>query len=161
VSPANGPAQGVFMTDSDLLPRCPVARRRHLAAELRFAFPEQLSEPVFAEPVAVRDARTTCRRRLWTGRWLPIGDALASIDPLTGAGLERAFGSAEKGAALVSDYLMSRCFRRLELAMLDTLLAFQATLGELRRYYAMAVERKPELRGLFWQRRSKLIGDHD
>ena len=119
VSPADGPAQGVLMTDSDLLPRCPVARRRHLLADFQAAFPDPESKPLFPGPIGVRDARTTCRRRLWTGRWLPIGDALASIDPLTGAGLERAFGAAERGAELVSDYLTSRSFRSLELAALD------------------------------------------
>jgi 2-polyprenyl-6-methoxyphenol hydroxylase-like FAD-dependent oxidoreductase len=146
------------MTDSDLLPQCAIARRHHLAAEYRAAFPDQLSAPLFARPLALRDARTTCRRRLWTGRWLPIGDALASIDPLTGAGLERAFGAAERGAELVSDYLTSHSFRRLELAARDTALTFQAALGELRRYYRMAFDHKPQLTGLFWQRRSNFPG---
>ncbi|HEX4965384.1 MAG TPA: tryptophan 7-halogenase [Thermoanaerobaculia bacterium] len=159
VSPATGPTQAVFMTDGDLLPRCPAARLRHLATEFREAFPSLshgLTDSALAGPVAIRDARTTYRRRVWAGRWLPIGDAFASLDPLTGSGLERAFESAESGAERVSDYLMSGCFRRLQVAALNTAKAFLATLDELRRYYAMAVERRPQLNGLFWQRRAGL-----
>ncbi len=159
-SPSTGPAQAVFMTDGDLLPRCSATRLRHLATEFREAFPSlshRLADPIFTGPVAIRDARTTCRRRVWAGRWLPIGDAVQSIDPLTGSGLERAFVSAESGAERVSDYLVSGCLRRLQEAALDTAQAFLAMLDELRRYYAMAVERRPQLNGLFWQRRVGLL----
>lgn len=160
-SPTTGPTQAVFMTDSDLLPRCPAARYRHLAAEFQDAFPSlshRGSDPALVGPLAIRDARTTCRRRVWAGRWLPIGDAVASINPLTGSGLERAFASAEMGAERVSDYLMSGCFLGLQMAALDTAHTFSSTLDELHRYYATAVEGRPQLSGLFWQRRSSISG---
>jgi flavin-dependent dehydrogenase len=159
--PTEGPTQAVFMTDGDLLPRDIIARRRHLAAEFRIAFPGMRSSPVFTEHLVSRDARTTCRRRVWTGRWLPIGDARASIDPLTGAGLERAFGFAEAAAELVADFLTSGSFRELEASAIASLLDFEALLAELPRRYTIAADRTPGLTGPFWQRRRHPPGPRD
>lgn len=154
----NDRAQGIFMTDSDLLPRSQIALQRHLAMEFQEAFPCQRSAPVFLEPVTLRDARTTCRQCLWTGRWLPIGDASVSIDPLTGGGLQRAIDSAEVGAELVSDFLTSGCFKRLETNAIDSLHAFNAIIGKLYRYYMMAIDNTPNLIGPFWRRRRSISG---
>jgi flavin-dependent dehydrogenase len=153
-----GAAEAVFMTDSDLFPRDPIARWQHLTSEFRSAFQNMKASPVVADRVWARDARTTCRQRVWAGCWLPIGDARATIDPLTGAGLERALGFAEVGAELVADFLTSRSFRTLEANAIDFLHNFEASLIELRRRYKMAAEDSLDLNGLFWQRRCNVAG---
>ncbi len=161
LSPIDNQIQAVFMTDSDLLPRDQVARRQHFDAEFRVAFPGTKASLVFTEPVVLRDARTTCRRRVWTGRWLPIGDAKVSIDPLTGAGLERAFSSAEVASELVADFLISGSFQGLEANAIASLIDFETQLAELPRRYTIATDHTPGLTGPFWQRRRYSPGPRD
>ena len=54
-----------------------------------------------------RDARTSCRRCLWRGNWLPIGDAAFAVNPITGSGLARSIRMASEGAKAVAEFLTS------------------------------------------------------
>ena len=77
-----------------------------------------------------------------------------SFDPLTGSGLNRAVSAAETAAQLVSEFLRTGQIQDMQQAALTTVRTFSNMLEELVGYYAVAVRNRPELDGLFWQRRT-------
>ena len=75
--------------------------------ECSLAFQSWLPGLDLIECVGFRDARTSCRRCLWNGNWLPIGDAAYAANPITGSGLSRSIRMASEGARAVASFLQS------------------------------------------------------
>jgi flavin-dependent dehydrogenase len=138
-----------------LIPKQPRALERHLRGQFQEAF---ATTPVFggvddsSASWCIRDARTTCRRRLWRGRWLPIGDAAFAVDPISGAGLTRSIEMAISAAECVAEFLKTGCTKAIQrFATLNTL-AFTESLSVLRQVYATRMDsNRPHP---FWQRRA-------
>lgn len=75
-----------YFTDADLLATgSNVMARIDETKHLRQFAPELDERSSFR----ITAARTSIRRLLWRGAWLAIGDAACSLDPLSGAGIER------------------------------------------------------------------------
>jgi flavin-dependent dehydrogenase len=67
---------------------------RHLCAE-----PDPSSE------IGLCDARTGARSLIWRDTWLSVGDAAWSIDPLSGAGIQRSLSEGFDAASAVAEFL--------------------------------------------------------
>ena len=141
----------VFLTDGDLLPRAPLLEDwldRELSAN---GVPIELTRSSAPD---VRDARTSCRRMLTRGGWLPIGDAAYSIDPLSGSGLENAIRSAGRAAVATTRYLHGgdrQPFTDVAVAVSQEVAGM---LSERARNYAAAASRFPQSE--FWNRRTAM-----
>lgn len=98
------------------------------------------------------DARTSVHNVFWRGRWLPIGDAAFSIDPLAGAGIERAVGDGVDAAAVISRALVLGEFEGLRSFALSHAESFRKNLATQRRYYAAEGRWKNDP---FWERRGR------
>jgi len=92
-----------YFTDADLVPAT-VPRAELLKAVI--AGTEHVRqicrEDIFDAVISVSDARTSIRRLLWRGTWLPIGDAAFAMDPLSGNGIERAVRDGNDAAHAVA-----------------------------------------------------------
>jgi flavin-dependent dehydrogenase len=154
VSPRRGGAQAVFLTDADLLPNCQVTLASHLDEQFRDASLRLgIKEGKVAPPFDIRDSRTTCRRRLWSGRWLPIGDAAYTIDPLSGSGVLRAVSAGEAAADIIPAFIATRNTELLQSAAVGLAADFSNNLEAIRNYYCLASVGNPALNGPFWHRR--------
>lgn len=150
---AGGTLQAVFMTDADLLPGSHPAARHFLERQFAEAFgcEPMLEKDAGGTSLEVRGARTSCRRTLWSHRWMPTGDAAYSVDPISGSGLTRAFRMAEQTADAVVGFLSTRSYDGLQRLALERAREFGRTLEQLRSYYAQAAGRFPN--SPFWNRR--------
>ncbi|MFL5330302.1 MAG: NAD(P)/FAD-dependent oxidoreductase [Gemmataceae bacterium] len=154
VSPESGDAQAVFLTDADMLPHGQAELESHLKEQFRNACVRLgVNDWTILPPFQLRDSRTTCRRRLWSGRWLPIGDAAFTIDPLSGSGVARAVSAAESAADLVRVFLDTKDIEHLTAAAVTVAANFSSMLAALRDYYYLAAAADPVFNGPFWQRR--------
>ena len=147
----------IFLTDGDLLPRTKPARQEQLKREWQSvqercsgAGPDVLEfAPI--DSLVARDARTSCRRHLWRNRWLPLGDAAFTLDPLSGSGITRAIRTAMRAAAAVDLYLNTGETAGLSGHAVAASREFSQALASAERYYAEAAALFPVSR--FWNRR--------
>jgi flavin-dependent dehydrogenase len=96
-------------------------------------------------------ARSSVRRVLWRDRWIAIGDAARTIDPLSGGGIGRAAADAVRTAAAISQALRSRDDRPLRACATRRAEGFRQDLVRQRAHYR-AEARWPD--GAFWKRRA-------
>lgn len=123
---SNGSTQVVFMTDGDRFPRSQAEQAAHLHHQWSEAFdaPSPFGHVEDRLHLEVRDARTSCRKVQWSGRWMPVGDAAFTIDPITGSGMQRAMEMAEATANAVDHYLKSGHTDLLQQSAVDRLIRF-------------------------------------
>ena len=146
-----GKVAAVLMTDADLLPRGRAAQYRHWRGALRAA---PLTLATIGEEIAPRRLRCVSAAGGLTQppigpRWLAVGDAAASFDPLSSRGIPQALETARRAAAAIEASLDGD----------DTALdGYADWLGEdftaylaLRSYYYALVTRFPD--SPFWRRR--------
>lgn len=146
----------VFLTDGDLVSVRGARLRELLSKQFQEAFasiPPNLPRALAA--AVLRDARTTCAVRQWRGRWLRIGDAAFSMDPVSGSGLAEGILHAERAAASISDYLRRACTRELQNFARGRIESFATSLDQLRVLYAGNGPTKVESESPFWRRRAR------
>jgi 2-polyprenyl-6-methoxyphenol hydroxylase-like FAD-dependent oxidoreductase len=145
----------VFLTDGDLLPKQPLAVQRFLQQQFHEAFgdTDDLSLDALRSFLR-RDARTGCAQRLWRGRWLRIGDAAFTVDPIAGRGLTESFQAAETAATCVSEFLRSGHLDCVQEFAIQNLVRFAETLDRLRQVYAGRTGAFTGLAHPFWRRRA-------
>lgn len=167
------PVMRVDATSSGWCYSVPLSRGRELLAwftdaDLRTA-PDRaelggchaaLSRPGVADPVGRSELRTICARtsirtKLWSGRWLAIGDAAWALDPLSGDGTSRSLADGIAAADAIAASLRSGTDERLRQHALDRAAAFEAALRARRRVYG-SVRTWPE--EPFWKRRNRRAG---
>lgn len=119
---------------ADALARAPISRGR-----------------IRSIPVGFRtvDARLSCLSLERMESWLPIGDALATTDPLSGLGLEWALDSAKAAAEALCDHLVHGQGAAPLQAYLDA--SYRRFLDELG--LRASLYRQAPWSGRFWQRR--------
>lgn len=147
--------QAVFMTDADCLPRSTTAQRSLLKQQFRHAFG---CDPGFT-PAAfeTRSARTSCPKTFWSQRWLPLGDAAYSLDPLSGGGLTRAFQMAEQVTTALTDFFATSAYDSLQQLALMRVQEFRQNLAWLCAHYTTLASRFPRAEtSAFWERRLPL-----
>jgi len=154
----DGAHQAVFMTDGDFLPTSASAMRRLLEHQFEDAFG---SKPCFEAEndhlkIEIRSARTSCRKTLWSHRWMPLGDAAYSIDPISGGGLARALQMAEQTATAIVGFFSTPTSDELQRLAVERAQEFCQKLDLLRLYYApIAAQFSNEKHLSFWGRRRK------
>lgn len=146
----------VFLTDGDLIS----VRRAALSASLPRQFQEAFASipPNLSRAIAtalVRDARTSCAARQWRGRWLRIGDAAFSMDPISGSGLAEGILLAEPAAASVSEFLRWGCVCGLQDFARGRIRTFAVSLERLRALYAGGRSKTVDSESPFWSRRGR------
>jgi flavin-dependent dehydrogenase len=97
----------VYVSDGDILGRGKEERIRHLYESFSHAtlIPERLdSSPIF-EPHRTFDARNGRRPTFVGPRWLAVGDAAFTADPLSGRGVSFAVACAEVAASAICAFL--------------------------------------------------------
>jgi len=144
-------ASAVFLTDADCLPSGHDARTRFLSAQWRAAFGTEEPPEIQGEPGAVLDARTSVRSAFSRSRWLAVGDAAFTLDPLSGNGVERALRFADAIADAVESRIKGRGLAQLRGMAEAQQRAFAEARVAGRRAYAGAAARFRERP--FWQRR--------
>jgi flavin-dependent dehydrogenase len=149
----------VYLTDGDLLPRQPDALAHHLERECSAA--EAFIGAVSTRRITpvqrlLRDARTGCRRVLWRGQWLPVGDSAFTLDPLSGSGLARGLQMADRAASAIDVYLATGELRELRELALSFCGEFAMAQTVHRRLYAKCAQRFPDSE--FWRRRGRPPG---
>ena len=146
----------VFLTDADLFPRDVAHRQDFLHREWRELGDYVGNLPALEVASArIRDARTSCRSVLWRNRWMPLGDASFTLDPLSGSGLNRAFRAADRAADAIDSFLRTGSTSLLSEDATETARDFTACLSEGARHYTEAATQFPE--SAFWRRRSRLV----
>lgn len=106
-----------------------------------------------AEPtteIQLCDARTGARSLVWRDRWLSVGDAAWSIDPLSGAGIQRSIGEALDAASAVARFVADGNQDSLRHHALGVGKSLLEALRRQDAYYEME-QRWPT--GPFWRRR--------
>ncbi|MGR9159703.1 NAD(P)/FAD-dependent oxidoreductase [Rhizobium leguminosarum] len=154
VTSPSGASTAVFLTDADLLPRGKSKVSQFLHSEWARTSVHADCHRGVASAISKQswvgfNARTGIRKIALTRNWLAIGDALASVDPLSGRGIVNALSMGKEAA----DWLLSEYER--EPAMLPDWVHHV----QLNHNYALAyrnvvygMERRWE-RSAFWQRR--------
>ncbi|WJI57236.1 MULTISPECIES: FAD-dependent monooxygenase [unclassified Mesorhizobium] len=103
--------------------------------------------------IKVSSARTSARTLLWRGRWIPVGDAALSLDPVSGTGIERAVADGVAVAQAIATCADDGADTALRVYARQRAAAFQKALLKRRAIYRM--ERR--WRGHpFWMSRSGL-----
>ena len=140
-----------LFTDADLIPPAR-GRRDWLNAVVDTTTHIRKLSPLLREdvPIKVCGARTSVRSILWRDTWTSIGDAAWSLDPLSGAGIERAVADGIQTAAAISRALSDGDTEPLKALALARANAFQKSLVVQRRYYRAE---KRWRNSAFWQRR--------
>ncbi|MGH8908370.1 MAG: NAD(P)/FAD-dependent oxidoreductase [Egibacteraceae bacterium] len=100
--------------------------------------------------VHVCDARTSVRNVLWRNTWISIGDAAWSLDPLSGAGIERAVKDGIDAAPSISRAVISGDVEQLRVHALSRAHSFRHSLAVQRQYYGIETRWKDSI---FWRRR--------
>jgi flavin-dependent dehydrogenase len=152
-TPLQGGAMLVaFFTDGDLLARGRAAMTRQVIARLAETSLTRRRLASTEAPLAgwrAFDAGTTLRQTGATANWAAVGDALATIDPLSGQGVALALKSGMELARCIADTATDR--RDAVAAWLDGVVEqFNRLLDERHAVYAQ--ERRWDT-SLFWQRR--------
>ncbi|SFI58382.1 NAD(P)/FAD-dependent oxidoreductase [Planctomicrobium piriforme] len=148
-------ADAVFMTDADLLPRNRDLIQSHLRTQFDKAFPAQSALLGTVARWTVRDARTSVRCCLWRGRWLPVGDAAFTLDPLSGNGIGRALRMADDIAALDWRMILNGDYQELCQAALALAKTFNQSLSQLQNLYSIDNAEGTHPPGEFWIRRRR------
>ena len=153
---AEHPREGliaVFLTDGDLFDHARGDFDKQLASEfLGTCLPLSLEpESVVPGSRPFRDARTSSRRLLGRGGWLPIGDAAYTIDPLSGSGLNLAARSAGRAAIATFEYLSTDDHQPLIELAIATSQELNGMLKDRSETYQSAASRFPT--SPFWKRR--------
>jgi 2-polyprenyl-6-methoxyphenol hydroxylase-like FAD-dependent oxidoreductase len=147
----SGDGAAVFMTDADLLRDS--GHTRDAAFRRELAATQLLRRRVPAAPASSLhgiDARTSRREQLHGPASIAIGDAAYSVDPLSGAGIQRCVETAAQGASAADRFLAG------DPGALETYAAWASADFEqwLARKDDVYAEVDPELpKGAFWRRR--------
>ena len=150
---ANGREVVALFTDADLTSAANARAEWLDVAMAETTHVRALAPPIAAgEAVQVCDARTSIRSVLWRRTWLSIGDAAWSLDPLSGAGIERAVRDGVDAAGAIARAADASDFSPLESHALARASAFTDSLEIQRRYYALE-SRWPD--ATFWSRRRR------
>jgi flavin-dependent dehydrogenase len=153
--PAAGRQVVALFTDADLVPSADVRVEWLSRALTETMHVRALTTPLaLDEPVRVCDARTSIRNVLWRRAWLSIGDAAWALDPLSGAGIERAIRDGIDAATAIARAAKEANFAPLAAHALARARAFTDSLEIQRRYYALE-SRWPD--APFWRRRVALV----
>jgi 2-polyprenyl-6-methoxyphenol hydroxylase-like FAD-dependent oxidoreductase len=104
---ARGDGAAVLLTDRDLLPLAPEERERHFRRAFGATRLLRARLPGLPERLELHgiDARTSRRERFSGPASLCIGDAAYSIDPLSGAGIQRAIETAAQAAVAAEGFV--------------------------------------------------------
>ena len=140
-----------LFTDGDLV-KAAGPRLSWLKAELSStSHIRQLAE-FFPEDATsqVCDARTSVRNVLWRNTWMSIGDAAWSLDPLSGAGIERAVSDGIDAGTAISQSLTSGNSEPLRSHAVSRANSFRESLAIQRQYYSVE-QRWGDT--VFWRRR--------
>jgi hypothetical protein len=100
--------------------------------------------------IHVCDARTAVRNVLWRDSWISIGDAAWCLDPLSGAGIERAINDGIEAAAAISRAMTNGDPEQLRSHAVSRAHAFRQSLAVQRRYYGVETRWRDSV---FWRRR--------
>jgi flavin-dependent dehydrogenase len=100
--------------------------------------------------VRVCDARTSVRNILWRDAWLSIGDAVWCLDPLSGAGIERAINDGISAANAISRALTVGDAELLRAHAVSRAHSFRESLAAQRSYYGAETRWRETV---FWHRR--------
>jgi flavin-dependent dehydrogenase len=145
----------VFLTDGDLLPKEPLAFQQFLQQQFLEAFGDNngLSSDALG-CLKFRDARTGCAQTFSRGRWLRIGDAAFTVDPISGRGLAESFRAAQAAANCVSEFLRSGDLDCVQEFAARNIVRFAESLDRLREVYACRSGPFAGLAHPFWTRRA-------
>jgi flavin-dependent dehydrogenase len=100
--------------------------------------------------VHICDARTSIRTVLWRAGWISVGDAAWSLDPLSGAGIQRAINDGINAALVISRSLTTGRSDQLRAYAVSQVDSFRKSLATQRLYYSF----EPRWRNApFWRRR--------
>jgi flavin-dependent dehydrogenase len=151
VQPPNGRQIVALFTDADLVEPAET-RLEWFKAILNATIHIRRLAHQFPEDgmVHVCDARTSIRSVLWRDTWICIGDAAWCLDPLSGAGIERAIRNGIDVAAVVSNAVTSGDFGELRSHAVQRADAFREALWLQRRYYDIETRWSE---AVFWRRR--------
>ena len=139
-----------LFTDADLI--APSETRAHWLKSLlkKTSHIRQLVSDFPEEtPIEVCDARTSVRNVLWRDAWISIGDAVWSLDPLSGTGIQRAINDGIKVAPAISSALGGNSADLKAYAVSQGSL-FKQSLHAQRRHYGAEMRWTDST---FWQRR--------
>jgi flavin-dependent dehydrogenase len=100
--------------------------------------------------IHVCDARTAVRNVLWRDSWISVGDAAWCLDPLSGAGIERAINDGIEAAAAISRAMTDGDPEHLRSHAVSRAHAFRQSLAVQRRYYGVETRWRDSV---FWRRR--------
>ena len=100
--------------------------------------------------IHVCDARTSVRNVLWRDAWISIGDAAWCLDPLSGAGIERAVNDGIEAAAAISRSMTNGDPEQLRSHALSQARSFRQSVAVQRRYYDIETRWQDSV---FWRRR--------
>ncbi|MFY9618248.1 MAG: NAD(P)/FAD-dependent oxidoreductase [Pyrinomonadaceae bacterium] len=101
--------------------------------------------------VEVCDARTSIRNVLWRAGWISIGDAVWSLDPLSGFGIQRAINDGINAAPAISRALTGDA-AELRAYAVSQGGSFNESLRAQRRYYSAEMRWED---AAFWRRRQR------
>lgn len=140
-----------LFTDGDLV-KPAESRLQWLKEELASTLHlRQLSDRIpEGATIQVCDARTSIRNLLWGDRWMSIGDAAWSLDPLSGTGVERAITDGVDAATAISRAIDSGDNEALRSHAVSRADAFRESLAVQKRYYAIEARWRD---AIFWRRR--------
>ena len=145
-----------FFTDADLL-RNGETRTSMLKRAAQHATQTHLKDiDYFARRASTCDARTSGRSVIWRKRWLSIGDAAWTVDPLSGAGIKLAIQDGMDAASAIERFIRNDTQETLRTHAVRRAEAFREALATQHDYYRI-VQRWPA--APFWQRR-RLHGLH-
>jgi flavin-dependent dehydrogenase len=151
VRAADGRQTVALFTDADFVPPARSRGEWFVDGLRRTRHVRAVADAIPSDPrVDITDARTSVRRVFWRDRWLAIGDAAWSLDPLSGNGVERALQDGVTAAAAIDASLTSGDNEPLRAHALGRAQAFVASRNRARKYYALET-RWRESR--FWGRR--------
>jgi flavin-dependent dehydrogenase len=141
-----------FFTDADLVE--PLAERRsdwlgsifEMTTHTRRLVGRRLQDA----RLQICSARTSARNVLWRDSWISVGDAAWSLDPLSGAGIERAIKDAIGVASAISQSLATGDSGPLRAHAVLRGHSFREALVTQRSYYAIETRWRDTT---FWRRR--------
>ena len=106
-------------------------------------------------PIKITSARSSIRTLLWRQRWIPVGDAAFSLDPVSGTGIERAVADGAAVAEAVATSLTEGNDTALRAHAEQRAVEFQQALIQREAIYG--IERRWE-NDPFWMRRLRSSG---
>lgn len=150
-----GRALTVFMTDGDIARELKLARAERFRQALAGTelIRHRVAEAQLEGPPRMMPAGSGCLSKVRGDRWVAVGDAAATLDPLCGQGILKAMTNGIHAAYAIADAL-SGDDRGLERYGRSIMSAYEQYLDTRDEYYA-AESRWPTAR--FWRRRQPQI----